>query len=81
MEFPSKLPRIYISESFLVEAGLLCAGEGVVWGALAGVPGDTMVTGPEDDPSTSVVPVTGPRMTVPKTSSGFAGNRLTGDSP
>lgn len=59
----------------------VCAGEGVVWGALAGVPGDTMVTGPEDDPSTSVVPVTGPRMTVPKTSSGFAGNRLTGDSP
>lgn len=59
----------------------VCVGEGVVWGACVGVPGDTMVTGPEDDPSTNVVPVTGPRMTVPRTSSGFGGNRLTGDSP
>lgn len=80
--FPlSSFANYIFLECFIVEDGLLCVGEGVVWGACVGVPGDTMVTGPEEDPSTNVVPVTGPRMTVPRTSSGFGGNRLTGDSP
>ncbi|OAD61603.1 hypothetical protein WN48_00115 [Eufriesea mexicana] len=61
-------PARRITRQPLARDELLCVADG----AVRATPGDTMVTGPEDDPSTIVVPVTGPATTV---CASFTGSR------